>query len=83
MEEDKIIEQHKCFPALVKNDIHDVDEMIFHRLSESDCNTETYENNYNKSMDLTMKKVALKYHTNQDFLVISPELNPTDSKLRS
>ena len=71
------------FPCICQNDIHDVDEMIFHRLSESDCNTETYENNYNKSMDLTMKKVALKYHTNQDFLVISPELNATDNKLRS
>ena len=28
------------------------------------------------------KKVALKYHTNKDLLLISPELDPTDSKYR-
>ena len=36
----------------------------------------------NKSMDIVMKTVALKYHTNKDLLLISPELDPTDSKYR-
>ena len=33
-------------------------------------------------MDIVMKKVALKYHTNKDLLLISPELDPMDSKYR-
>ena len=82
MENDKILEQRKCFSAFVKNDIRDVNPNIFRGLNESDCSAESYEVNYNKSMDIVMKKVALKYHTNKDLLLISPELDPTDSKYR-
>ena len=82
MENDKILEQRKCFSAFVKNDIRDVDPNVFHGLNESDCSAESYEVNYNKSMDIVMKKVALKYHTNKDLLVISLGLDPTDSKYR-
>ena len=82
MENDKILEQRKCFPASVKNNIRDVDPNIFRGLNESDCSAESYEVNYNKSMDIVMKKVALKYHTNKDLLFISLELDPTDSKYR-
>ena len=82
MENDKILEQRKCFSAFVKNDIRDVNPNIFCGLNKNDCSAESYEVNYNKSMDIVMKKVALKYHTNKDLLVISPELDPTDSKYR-
>ena len=63
MENDKILEQRKCFSAFMKNDIRDVDPNIFRSLNENDCSAELYEVNYNKSMDIVMKKVALKYHT--------------------
>ena len=82
MENDKILEQRKCFSAFVKKDIRDVNPNVFRGLNENDCSAESYEVNYNKSMDLVMKKVALKYHTNKDLLFISPEMDPTDSKYR-
>ena len=80
MEKDKIMEARKCFSAFVKNDIRDVDPNIFRGLNENDCNAESYEKHYITSMDIVMKKVALQYHTSKDLLVISPELDPTDSK---
>ena len=82
MEKDKIMEARKCFSAFVKNDIRDVDPNIFHGLNENDCNVESYKKHYITSMDIVMKKVALQDHTNKDLLVISPELDPTDSKYR-
>ena len=80
MEKDKIMEARKCFSAFVKNDIRDVDPNIFRGLNENDCNVESYEKHYITSMDIVMKKVVLQYHTNKDLLLISPELDPTDSK---
>ena len=81
MENDKILEPRKCFSAFFKNDIRDVDPNVFRGLNENDCSAESYEVNYTKSMDIVMKKVALQYHTNKD-LLISLELDPTDSKYR-
>ena len=72
MENDNILEQRKCFSAFIKNDIRDVDPNIFRGLNENDCSPESYKANYNKSMDIVMKKVALKYHTNKELLHISP-----------
>ena len=47
------------------------------------CDSQTYETNYDKPMDLVMKKVAVKYHTHPEYLVISPESQPTNSMLYS
>ena len=80
MEKDKIMDPRKCFSAFVKNDITEIEESFFRGLNDSDCNSETYERNYIKSMDLTMKKIAINYHSNKSLLVISPEMDPTDSK---
>ena len=80
MENDQILHQHKCFSAFVKNDIRDVEPNIFRGLNENDCSPQVYEAKYNEPMDIVMKKVAINYHTNRDLLVISPELDPTDSK---
>ena len=82
MENDNILEQRKYFSAFVKNDIRDVDPNLFCGLNENDCSVESYKNNYNKSMDIVMKKVALKYHANKDLRHISPELDTMDSKYR-
>ena len=80
MENDKILDQRKCFSAFVKNDIRDVEANFFRGLNENDCSVEVYEAKYIEPMDIVMKKVAVNYHTNRELLVISPELEPTDSK---
>ena len=79
MEKDKVLDQKKCFSAFIKNDICDIDIAIFHTVGDMDCDLQTYETNYDKPMDLVMKKVAVKYHTHPDYLVISPESQPTNS----
>ena len=81
MEKDKVLDQKKCFSAFIKNNICDIQPTIFQTLGDNDCDCQMYETNYNKSMDLVMKKVAVKYHSHPDFLVISPEENPTNSML--
>lgn len=80
MENDKILDQRKCFSAFVKNDIRDVEYNFFRGLNENDCSTQVYEANYIEPMDIVMKKVAVHYHTNRELLVISPEMDPSDSK---
>ena len=81
MEKDKVLDQKKCFSAFIKNDIRDIDIAIFRTVGDMDCDSHTYETNYDKPMDLVMKKVAVKYHTHPDYLVISPESQPSNSKL--
>ena len=81
MEKDKVFEQKKCFSAFIKNDVRDIDIAIFCTVGDMDCDFHTYETNYDKPMDLVMKKVAMKYHTHPDYLVISPESEPSNSKL--
>ena len=79
MEKDKVLDQKKCFSTFVKNDIRDIELTIFQTVGDNDCDCLTYETKYNKSMDLMMKKVAVKYHSHPNFLIISPEENPTNS----
>ena len=79
MEKDKVLDQKKCFSTFIKNDIRDIELTIFRTVGDNNCDIQTYETNYNKSMDLMMKKVAMKYHSHPHFLVISPEENPTNS----
>ena len=79
MEKDKVLDQKKCFSAFIKNDICNIDIAIFCTVGDTDCDSQTYETNYDKPMDLVMKKVAVKYHTYPDYLVISPESQPTNS----
>ena len=76
MEKDKVLDQKKYFSAFIKNDIRDIDIAIFRTIGDTDCDSHT---NYDKPMDLVMKKVAVKYHTHPDYLVISPESQPTNS----
>ena len=79
MEKDKVFEQKKCFSAFIKNDVCDIDTAIFRTVGDTDCDLHTYETNYDKPMDLVMKKVPVKYHTHPDYLVISPESEPSNS----
>ena len=56
-----------------------MDDTFFRGLPDNECSAAMYEKNYNESMDMTMKKVALQYHSNKGYLVISPEVDPSDS----
>ena len=80
METDKFLETKKCFSAFIKNDIRDMDDTFFRGLPDNECSAAMYEKNYTDPMDITMKKVALQYHTNLRYLAISPEMDPSDSK---
>ena len=77
MEKDKVLHARKCFSAFVKNDITRIDENIFRCVHDFDCDTELYEANYDKSMELAMKKVAFHYHPHKESLQLSAETNPT------
>ena len=81
MEKDKVFEQKKCFSAFIKNDVRDIDIAIFCTVGDAEWDLHTYETNYDKTMDLVLKKVAEKYHPHPDYLVISEELDPSNSKL--
>ena len=58
----------------MKKDTRDTDKSIFQTVGHPDCDTETFEVNYKKTMKLTLKKVAMQYHTNKE------NINPTNSK---
>ena len=68
MEKDKVLHPRKCFSAFVKNDITRIDKNIFKRVQDIDCDGELYEANYNKTMDINMKKVAFQYHPHKENL---------------
>ena len=80
MEKDKVLHPRKCFSAFVKNDITRIDENIFKCVRDIDCDGELYEANYNKTMDINMKKVAFQYHPHKENLQLSAETNPSTGK---
>ena len=80
MEADKVLETKKCFSAFIKNDITDVEDTFFRGLPDNECSASMYEKKYTDPMDMSMKKVALQYHTNLRYLPITPEMDPSDSK---
>ena len=62
MEQDEVLlNVHKCFMAFVKNDIRNIDPNIFKYVRDPECDADMYASNYDKSMDVTMKKIAFKY----------------------
>ena len=77
MEKDKVLYSRKCFSAFVKNDITRIDENIFRGVRDFDCDAELYEANYDKSMELAIKKVAFHSHPHKESLQLSAETNPT------
>ena len=80
MKNDKVLHPQKCFSAFIKNDITKIDQTIFKCMHDIDCDTELYESNYNKTMDLSMKKVAFQYHPHKENLQLSVETNPSAGK---
>ena len=80
MEHDKIFPIKNCFAAFVKKDILDLPEKFLSMTKSSNCNREVYVSNYDKDMDISLKKVAAIYHSDKHRLTISLETNMSDSK---
>ena len=78
---DKVMESKNTFCAFVKNDIRDLHEDFFRQVRSTEMTEDIYEMNYNKSMDLTMKKVAIMYCKNKDYLAMTPLSTFGESKL--
>ena len=79
MEVDKLFPPKNCFAAFVKKDILDMPQKFFDYATSSECTKEMYVVNYDKSMDLSLKKVAAVYHSEKHRLTISLESNMSDS----
>ena len=79
MEVDKIFPSKQCFAAFVKCDILDLPEKFFDMATSSECTKEMYVTNYDKAMDMSLKKVAALYHQDKNRLTISLESNMSDS----
>ena len=79
MVKDKIFDSKNCFCAFIKNNIHDMGADFFRQVRNSDCNRDKYECNYDKSMDISMKKVAVKYCRNANCLGLTMESNLSES----
>ena len=79
MENDKIFPSKNCFAAFVKKDILDLPDKFFDMTRTGECTREMYVSNYDKDMDLTLKKVATVYHPDKHRLTISLETNMSDS----
>ena len=83
MEEDKIFPSKNCFAAFVKKDILDLPDKFFDSTKAADCTRELYVNNYDRPMDISLKKVAAVYHPDKHRLTISLETNMSDSNFFS
>ena len=81
MEQDKIFPIRNCFAAFVKKDILDLPDKFFDMTKSSDCNRDLYVSNYDRDMDINMKKVTAVYHADKHRLTISLETNMSTSKL--
>ena len=56
----------EMFLAFIKKDIRNLDISFFNMVEDSNCDAKTYKVNYNKSMNIILKKVAMKYHMNKE-----------------
>ena len=81
MVKDQIFESKNCFCAFIKNDICDLGPDFFRQVQNLDCNEVTYEQNYDKSVEVGMKKVAMKYYKNTNYLALTMESNLSDSNI--
>ena len=79
MENDKLFPSNNCFPAFVKKDILDLPDKFFDMTRTGECTREMYVTNYDKDMDLSLKKIAAVYHPVKHQLTISLETNMSDS----
>ena len=79
MEKDKLFPKQKCFSAIVKKDMHDLDQSFFSCTKDSECTDNMYETNYNKEIDKVLKQVATKYMQNVSHVNFSLPSNISNS----
>ena len=75
----KIFPSKNCFAAFVKKNILDLPDKFFDMTRTGECTREMYVTNYDKDMDLSLKKVATVYHPDKHQLTISLETNMSES----
>ena len=80
MERDKLFNRQKCFSAIVKKDMRDLDLRFFTYSKDPECTDEMYEMNYNKDIDKIMKQVATKYYDNLEHVNFAMPSSVSDSK---
>ena len=79
MEKDKLFPKQKCFSAIVKKDMCDLDESFFSCAKDSECTDNMYETNYNKEIDKVLKQVTTKYTQNVSHVNFSLPSNISSS----
>ena len=79
MENDKIFPSKNCFAAFVKEDILDLPDNFFDMTRTGECTRKMYVTNYDKDMDLSLKKVATVYYPDKHQLTISLKTNMSES----
>ena len=80
MQQDKLFPANNCFSAYVKKDICDMPDKFFQIPVDTECSRDMYVRNYDKKMDLQMKKVTAKYHEKGNDVFLSVTSNMSDSK---
>ena len=80
MSKDHVLPSRNCFCAYVKTDIRHLDESFFSLVRDKDCTKELYATNYDKAIDDSLKKIAVKYAQDKEHIQISPCQEDTESK---
>ena len=75
-----VLEPRHCFSAFVKRDIRSLPDSFFLSAHDKDCTANNYITNYDKPIDDSLKKVAIKYAPDKDILLISPLETDSPSK---
>ena len=79
MIDDRVLPKNQCFTVFLKNEITHIDDKFFSMVKDSDLTKETYERNFCKDIESTMKKIVAKYHPQKDSIVFSQDSNPSIS----
>ena len=80
MARDKVLPAQNCFCAFVKHDIRGLSDDFFKIVRDRDCTPNTYITNYDKPIDDSMKKVAIKYSLDREIMLITPLNTDTESE---
>ena len=60
MERDTLFPKSRCFSAVLKKDMRDINTSFFKLAKDEECTEALYETNYNKEIDKVMKQVVLR-----------------------
>ena len=61
MERDTLFPKSRCFSAVLKKDMRDINTSFFKLAKDEECTEALYETNYIKEIDKVMKQVATRY----------------------